>query len=235
MSEVDHGTDGRSCGRDLAAYALGALDPAEAESVRAHLETCVVCPDELEAFEQVVGALPMSAPQYAAPRSLRRRVLRAVASEPVTAPRPRARRRFGLAGRVRFRPAIALGVALAAVALLGAGLKLRTSGSPSTREFAAQVIATPGSARISVTDGRAELILDHFSPPPAGEIYEVWLTRPGRPPEPTTALFSVTAAGDGDVEIPGSLRGIVGMMVTPEPAGGTRVPTHPAVIRAQLG
>jgi hypothetical protein len=47
-------------------------------------------------------------------------------------------------------------------------------------------------------------------------------------------LFSVTSSGAGDVDVPGSLRGIVRIMVTPEPAGGTTVPTHPAVLTAQL-
>ena len=72
------------------------------------------------------------------------------------------------------------------------------------------------------------------SPPPAGQIYEVWIKRPNQSPSPTSALFSVTTNGDGDVDVPGSLRGVDEVMVTPEPAGGTTVPTHPAVIQADL-
>ncbi len=58
--------------------------------------------------------------------------------------------------------------------------------------------------------------------------------RPGQPPAPTSALFSVTADGDGNVGVPGNLSGVRFVMVTPEPVGGSRVPTHPAVVRAQL-
>lgn len=53
-------------------------------------------------------------------------------------------------------------------------------------------------------------------------------------PAPTTALFGVNAAGAADVGIPGSLHGVTLMMVTPEPAGGSPVPTHSAVITASL-
>ena len=53
-------------------------------------------------------------------------------------------------------------------------------------------------------------------------------------PSPTMALFSVTAAGDGQVDVPGSLHGVSLVMVTPEPAGGTKVPTHAPVISASL-
>jgi hypothetical protein len=63
------------CGSEVAAYALGALEPAEAEACRRHLETCVACRDELAAFAQVVDALAISTPQYRAPKALRGAVL----------------------------------------------------------------------------------------------------------------------------------------------------------------
>jgi len=231
----DHTPDIHDCGGDVAAYALGALDRAEAEGFREHLETCIVCRDELAAFQRVVDIIPMAAAQHPAPRPLRRRVLDAVEREP----RPqlsgerRARRRPLLAGLSVSRPAFALGAAMAVVVLAVGGIVLGSSGTAKTRVYAAQVTG-PGSAEVRVTGGQAELIVHHFSPPPAGQIYEVWLGRPNRPPAPTSALFSVTAKGDGDVDVPGNLRGVNQVVVTPEPAGGTRVPTHPAVIRAQL-
>ena len=91
-----------------------------------------------------------------------------------------------------------------------------------------------GTAQLRIARGKAELVVHHFSPPPAGKIYEVWLQRGKASPSPTMALFSVTAAGDGQVDVPGSLHGVSLVMVTPEPAGGTKVPTHPPVISASL-
>jgi hypothetical protein len=54
------------------------------------------------------------------------------------------------------------------------------------------------------------------------------------PGAPTSALFNVTDAGDAEVDVPGDLRHVWQIMVTPEPAGGTQMPTHPAVITARL-
>ena len=66
------------CGADAAAYVLGALEPEEAEAFGRHLATCVVCRDEVAAFEHTANALAMAPPQHPAPRGLKRRVMRAV-------------------------------------------------------------------------------------------------------------------------------------------------------------
>lgn len=237
MTDGRGSPDSHDCGDDVAAYALGALDPQETERFEQHLQSCAVCRDELVAFTQVVDVLPMTAPTHQAPPGLRHRVLRAAADEPrgstAHAARvrpPRARPRL----RPLFRsPRVALAAALAiAVAVFG-GLELTSSSSPVSRVIHAQTTGG-GAAELRLTGHRGELVLHHFSPPPAGEMYEVWLQRPGGAPQPTTALFSVNAAGSGDVNIPGNLRGVSLIMVTPEPAGGTLKPTHPAVITASL-
>ena len=44
-----------------------------------------------------------------------------------------------------------------------------------------------------------------------------------------SVLFSVTAQGAGDVGVPAPLS-VSEILVTAEPAGGSLVPTHPAVI-----
>jgi hypothetical protein len=44
----------------LAAYALGALDPQEATELEAHLPTCAACRAELAQFEEIVPALAFS-------------------------------------------------------------------------------------------------------------------------------------------------------------------------------
>jgi hypothetical protein len=98
----------------------------------------------------------------------------------------------------------------------------------------ASVIGSPGTAQLRVAAGSAELVVRRLPRPPSGEIYEVWLQRPGRAPSPTSALFSVTATGAADVGVPGNLHGVVRVMVTVEPDGGSRVPTHPPLIVANL-
>ena len=150
------------CGADAAAYALGALEPDEAERFRAHLDECVVCRDELSAFQQVAGALPMAAPQYRAPRGLRRRVLTQVRTEA----RPRAESSRAPRASPRFRPAWAgaaprgwrlggaVAVAVAVVVAVG------SSGS-STRVYSAYL----GHAQLRVTGGHGELVVNHLPAP----------------------------------------------------------------------
>jgi anti-sigma factor RsiW len=236
MTDRDPTEPDRDCGGDVAAYALGALEPAEADAFRSHLETCVVCRDELTAFQQVVDVLPMSVPAQRAPRSLRRRVLRAVENEPRLA--PSSERRVGRPGSRLGRlfvprSGLAFGTALAIAAVAFVGVELASSSSSGSRVISAQVTG-PGTAQLQLSGSHGELVVHHFSPPPAGQIYEVWLKRANRAPAPTSALFSVTAKGDGDIDVPGNLHGVAQVMVTPEPAGGSRVPTHPAVILANL-
>jgi hypothetical protein len=94
--------------------------------------------------------------------------------------------------------------------------------------------ASVGSAELRLTGNRGELIVHHLPAPAPGRIYEVWLQRGRRTPSPTSALFSVTAAGTGDVDVPGSLRGVNRVLVTQEPAGGSRVPSRAPVIVAPV-
>jgi len=230
MSEQDH-SDQHGCGDEVAAYALGALEPDEAERFRAHMETCVVCRDEFLAFREVVDVMPLAAPAYRAPRSLRRRVRRAVADDirgraPEVAPRGR---RFAFP-----RPTLALSaVATAAVAAVVLVIALSSGSGPSTRLIHAQVTGQ-GTAALRLSGGHTQLVVHDFAAPPAGQIYEVWLQRGERTPTPAGQLFDVDHHGDTDVQVPGSMRGVSRVLVTPEPAGGSPRPTHAPVISAQL-
>jgi hypothetical protein len=121
-------------------------------------------------------------------------------------------------------------VALAAVV----GVELGSGGSTGTRVIQAQVAGAPARAQLRLSGGHGELVVNHLPAPPPGHIYEVWVKRPHHPPAPTTALFGVTRAGAGDVGIPGNLNGVSAVLVTPEPSGGSLVPTHAPVIVVAL-
>lgn len=226
-------TQPHDCGEDVAAYALHALDPEEAASFERHLEQCTICRDELTAFRSVVDALPMTVPAVAVPRKLKRHVMAAVAAEPTRSGAPAPRRaRLPQLSFASPRTGMALAAIIAAVVIAGA-VALPGSGT-SSRVVTAQVLGQSGDAKLRITGGHAELIVNHLAAPPAGKIYEVWLARAGRAPTPTKALFSVTRNGAGDVEVPGDLHDVRIVMVTTEPAGGSLTPTTPAVIRATL-
>jgi anti-sigma-K factor RskA len=236
MTAEDRMSENSECRSDAAAYVLGSLEQDEAEAFRRHLASCVVCRDEVAAFQHAVDLLPMAAPQYPLPRGLRRRVLRELRAErrtTPTAPRhhPGARSLFGIPMR---RPALALGVLLCAALATVGGLELASGGSSGVRIIQASVTGSAGRAELRLSSGRAELIVSNLPSPPLGHVYEVWLTHAHRPPSPTNVLFSVTSTGSGDVGVPGDLRGVSEILVTPEPTGGSRTPTHTPVIVARL-
>src|SRR5581483_4692456 len=60
----------------LAAFALDALEEAEAAAVEAHLETCAECQARLEEFREVAAALAQRLPPLSPPPELGQRILR---------------------------------------------------------------------------------------------------------------------------------------------------------------
>ncbi len=220
------------CGADAAAYVLGALEPAEANAFRAHLESCAVCRDEVSAFGAVVDVLPLGAPPQTAPRALKRRVMATVRTEARAAePRPAPRR--GWATGWLPRPALAGAVGALAAAAVVVVLAL-SGGGGSTRVIQASTTVPGSRATLRITGGHGELVMERMPAPPPGKVYEVWLARPSAAPAPTNALFSVTSQGAAQVDVPGNLHGVSQVMVTPEPEGGSRVPTHAPVLVANL-
>jgi hypothetical protein len=136
--------------------------------------------------------------------------------------------------RALSRPALAGALTLVVALATVGGLELSSGGSGGARVIRASVVGSSGSAQLRLTGARAELIVNHLAAPPVGKIYEVWLRHAANAPSPTSALFSVTSTGRGDVGVPGDLSGVSEVLVTPEPAGGSRVPTHAPVIVARL-
>jgi len=219
MSGEDRIANGGRCGEDAAAYALGVLEPADAEAFRAHLAGCAACQKEVAEFEQVTGALPESATQYQVPKDLRRRVMKEVRATPkARASRP-AR---------SWRPVLAWGGAFAAALVAVVIVVALSSGGSSTKT----IQASTGSAELRVAAGRGDLIVHRLPQLPPGRIYEMWVQRGNAAPVPTGTLFAVTSSGTAAVGVPGSLSGVSAVLVTQEPAGGTSAPTSAPVIVA---
>jgi anti-sigma-K factor RskA len=234
VSDKDPLTERGHCGEDVAAYALGALEPAEAEALARHLETCAVCRDEFEAFQQVVDLLPMTAPAFKASPKLRRHLRRTIADTPhPTAGEVSGSRQPRRSWRPEWLPRPVLGVA-GGLAVIAVALVIVLSGSGSSSRVIEAQVTGHGDASLKISGHRTELIVQHFAAPPSGKVYEVWLVHGKQAPQPTNALFDVNADGNTDVDVPGSLKGVSRVLVTPEPAGGSPAPTHAAVITAQL-
>jgi hypothetical protein len=162
--------------------------------------------------------LERAAPHTASGR-LRQRVLGAVRSEVEADGAPRAR-------HLNAHSVAAIAAATTIAAAIAVSLAVSQSHSAHT----ARTGARAPLALLHDSGGHAELTVSGMPEPPIGEVYEVWLDGPGARPRSTDALFTVTSAGNGSVEVPGNLRGVREVMVTSEPLGGSSPPTSQAVL-----
>jgi hypothetical protein len=218
---------------DAAAYVLGALDEAEAAEFLEHTEDCAICASELERLRATAAVLPLAAPQLEAPRRLRRRVLAAARD---TQPARATARRGPHRRRIQFQFAGAGGLAVG----LAVGALVLAPGNPSTSVIRASVASASAwhsagrpVAWLKRSGDRAELVVEHLPQAGAGEVYELWIERRGKP-EPTDALFEATSSGRADANVPGGVAGASAVLVTVEPRGGTKVPTMAPLIDASL-
>jgi anti-sigma-K factor RskA len=211
-----------------AAYALNALDSEDARRYEAHLAHCKRCHDELAGLSETASALAYATEAPAPPSDLRARILeQARAERPNVVPlRPRW-----------LRPLIAV-AAVAACAAIGLGLwaaslsgKLdRSEAELASQQRVAQILAAPGSHKISFSrgtlvvapDGRGALVLNKLADPGADRTYEAWVADGGAPQPAglfaggtTVAVALDRPVGDGAT-----------VMVTREKAGGTESPSQ---------
>ncbi len=236
--------DSHECERralDAAPYVLGALTEDELASYGEHLSGCVECAAEVAQLQTVADSLALGVTPAQTPDSVRARVMTVVNGEAELlraagheADRPaRTRTRW----RARLQPALVATAALACGLLIGA-LAINTGSSQHTQTQTIEaIVAAPGyhaTAALRKTSSHVQLVVAGMPAPPHGRIYEVWLERGTRAPQPTDVLFSVTNAGAGSVGVPGDLSGVSKILVTDEPLGGSLKPTRTPVIVASV-
>jgi anti-sigma-K factor RskA len=235
VSVDDRHIDPELCGDNAAPYVLGALTEAEHEAFRGHLDSCAVCREEVAALQVVAGALPAVAPQLSAPPELKQRLMASIHEDlgDEAAELARSQRRPAFTWP-RWRPLFAPALGAIAVVVVLAVIVLSSGGSGGgARVIRAEVIPPHASASLRVSGGHAQLDIAGMPQTSAQRVYEVWVKRSGAP-QPTDALFTVTANGDATVGVPGSVAGVTVVMVTSEPLGGSKVPTTSPVIIARV-
>jgi hypothetical protein len=217
----------------LGAWLLGALPEDEAAGFKRHLDECVVCREDAVGLQVAVDALPASAAPHSPPAALKDRIMAVVEGEAklLQAAGPesdRPRRRRSWFGGLSWRPALALGLAALAIGFLGS--QALQSGGPE--KITAQV-QSGGQAALEVQDGQGRLVASHLPDPPNGRVYQVWLDKGGKTPEPTNVLFTTSNDGSATADVP-SLDGVKRVMVTDEPNGGSRTPTGKLLLTASV-
>jgi anti-sigma-K factor RskA len=206
-----------------AAYALGALDPAERRAFDEHLAGCEACRETVASLEQAAVSLAYAADGPEPPVELRERILQSARAE-----RPKV-----VPLRQRWSPLQIAAVAAAACLVFGLGL-WSTLGQGGGTLF-------PGPQRIALSGARGQLIigrsgtafleLTSLAPAPAGRAYEVWVIRSGHP-----VRAGVFARGGRDVivELERKVPGDSTVAVTMERAGGVSQPTGKPLFSASV-
>jgi len=222
---------------DLAAFAIGALDAAEARAVRAHLEGCDVCRAEVQSLEEAAFAVAALA-ERDTPAGLRARIVDRARSE--TAPRRGAPSLFDLFRRpVPLLVPVALAVVLA-ISLAGYAGARRDSdryASALSGIAGARVVALAPTGEVQgirgslviPTDGRAPYLILDLPAAPSGKIWEAWVIKGETPlaagltsDRGVTTLILTAPLASGDT-----------IALTSEPSGGVDRPTGAPVLAAK--
>jgi anti-sigma factor RsiW len=225
----------------LPAYALDCLEAAEARPVAEHLRGCVICRNELMAFQAVAGKLALAVPNAGPSPDLKLRLLERIQGLSSTQPQP-ARRLFlqrllPVAGIIGLLLIMGLAVSnsrlwqrLAQSEVLAGPLGMRAIALQNTS-------AAPSASGIVIVgaDGlNGVLVVDHLPPLTSQREYQLWLMRDGA--RTSGAVFSVDESGYRGVRIesPESLLLYSEVEVTIEPSGGSSAPTGDPVLAGSL-
>jgi anti-sigma-K factor RskA len=217
---------------DLAAWALGALEPGEAKRFERHLARCERCRADLRWLRPAVDALPAAVTQVAPPPRLRGELLATVRSEARRGDVPRRGRWPGWLSIPR--PALA---ALGAAALVAAGIAgyaLRGDSDEATYQAEATRAAQGAEAELVVKGDDGTLEASDMPRLPRDQVFQAWIQEGGDGPLRPSTVFVAEQGGSATATIP-DVEGAVRVMVTREPRGGSEQPTTAPMMRFELG
>jgi anti-sigma-K factor RskA len=238
----------------LGAYALDAVEPAEAAAIRAHLEECPRCRDEVAQHQQTAAVLANTGGK--APAGVWDAIAARIESPPPVASgfpnlvsKPAAGRRIrpALARRV---VALAAAAAASAIAVLGVEVGhldhrlnqvAAASAAQNLSAAARTALLDPSAARVTLTgtgtgarpvaevvalrSGAAFLFNEGLPALPPAKTYQLWAMVGGR-----SISVGLLGANPATVAFGLDAAGTMNAFaVTVEPAGGSIAPTRPPV------
>ena len=231
---------------EVAAFALGALDAAQIDDFREHLKDCKRCQDELRWLAPAVRALPEAVDPQAPPPALKVRLMEEVRADVAAEAklagaekrRERATSRKGFRdwlggldiGGLTWKPLAGMA---AVVLIVAAGVGYLVGNDGGSNVHTTEVQQKNGIVAMVVDeDGKGELRLTGVDQPANGKVLEAWVAR-GESVEPVKATFTPDEAGNASTHIE-DLHGVDAVLVTEEPAGGTKVPTMEPFVNVPL-
>ena len=220
-----------------AAYALDALDEADAREYEAHLRDCVRCRDELRDLSEAASALAYATPAPSPPPALRERILTDVRRDGSNVIPLRARRTFfATAGLAAVAACAAIGIGFWAFSLQDSLDEERDANR--AQETAIELISDPASTRTPLSGGNGTLvvgrdrsgvlILSGVGAAPENRDYEAWVAEEAEP-EPA-GLFD--AGSENIVVLERPVPPGAEVMVTLEKEGGVAQPEGDVLFRA---
>jgi anti-sigma factor RsiW len=246
MSTNDHDTRLE----EAVAFALGSLDPEQADDFKEHLETCKRCQEELRWLAPAVQALPEAVEPLTPPPGVKLRLMAEVrADAEAEGRRVKAEQRQERAaagggfsawlgglrvGSLTWKPVAGLALVILVVAG-GIGYAVGTGGSSSgnTHTWELKAEENAGIAATVVREGeKGEIHLAGLTQLPKGKVLEAWVEREGKV-EPVPALFAPDKAGNASTTIE-DLEDVSVVMVTREPEGGSKAPTETPFVKVPL-
>lgn len=234
---------------EVAAYAIGALDPGQVAELERHLAECERCQEELRWLSPAVRALPEAVERQAPPPELKRRLMAEVRADAAAGEergaragerREPTRSRGGLGewlrglnvGGLSWKPLAGLALVVLVIAG-GIGYAVGNGGgSGGAHTTEVEPGANGIAAKVVTEDERGELHLAGVKPLPKGRVLEAWVERDGII-EPVPALFAPDQAGRASTTIE-SMKDVTAVMVTREPAGGSNKPTTKPIVEVPI-
>lgn len=232
--------------QDLAAYALGSLDPDDAAALERHLETCAECRAILDDYRQAAFVMPLALEITPPPPGAGDRLLaRARAAGSPAEPQERQ----PVTGRFGTTEWMLLAAASLVLALILGGwlawLQFDDEGDGAPGPTAGgRVVALDGSENAPKASGHlvvppegswATLVATNLPAVDEGHAYQFWFVAPGgervsggvfRPDQEGGAVF--------EVDMPENVWTYERIGVTEEPAGGSPGPTGTNVLAGTM-
>ncbi len=246
---------------DVVLYALGSLDATQRQAFEAHMQTCASCRRELQAVQEDLGLLAMSASGPRPPARSRERLLAALANEPKRIVRSQTVGK----GWMWIPWFTTLAFALAAALMFFTNLRVKNEAAAiranaqeqeiqlrQTREMlellkspdAMRVTLMPGNEKpkpqaktiYSMKMGKMIFMASNLPPAPPKKAYQLWLVPKEGAPIPAGTFWPDSGGNAAMVQtsMPSGMEPKA-FAITIEDAEGSKTPTMPIIMSGGAG